>query len=392
MALNFDVNIESESEEDPFEDGNTVKNIQEHFRHEFTQVHQEATSLKRKYITHAANSNDFSKISIGIGNEMQVYDVTESGLNKYVGKNEFGQFEHPVSGLKFFHDDPNIVFASTSAGEIHMYDLRSFSRIHTFEDDSELIVKPVNCFDVNANDRLLCAGSDELNHNVYLMFFDIRERRFMGGYFESHQEEVTDVKFHPTDPDTLCSGSTDGLINIFDCKKEKEEDALQFSLNTEDSIAKLQWHYHDKLSCITNTNELLLYDANEHDLLKKWNRSSITEAIKRKSVIDCNLIDCYNYGTDEMLLLATSNYNKGECIRSVTFSENTLDPVGNFSGNSQIIRASLYNAKENLFFTFGEGAIISLWKESESAATNMNVSLKEDSSVKKKLKKKSNPY
>lgn len=58
-------------------------------------------------------------------------------------------------------------------------------------DDSELVVKPVSCFDVNANDRLICAGTDELNHNVYLLFFDIRERRLMGGFFESHQEEVT---------------------------------------------------------------------------------------------------------------------------------------------------------------------------------------------------------
>lgn len=264
--------------------------------------------------------------------------------------------------------------------------------ISCFVDDSELVVKPVNCFDVNCNSRIICAGSDELNHNVYLLFFDIRERRLMGGFFESHQEEITDVKFHPTDPDLVASGSTDGLINIFDCKKESEDDALKYCLNTGDSVSKLKWHWEDKLSCITNTNELHLYDVNEQDLLKKWDRSSITEAIKRKSVIDCNLIDCYNYGSDEMMFLATSNYNKGECLRSMKFNDKSIEPISNFSGNSQIIRASLFNEKENTFFTFGEGAIISIWKEGKGDDASSSGNLKEGSLIKKKLKKKSNPY
>lgn len=64
---------------------------------------------------------------------MQIYDITTSGLSKYVGKNDFGQFTHPVSGLSFFRNDPNMILASTIAGEIHLYDLRTFSKVHTFE-------------------------------------------------------------------------------------------------------------------------------------------------------------------------------------------------------------------------------------------------------------------
>lgn len=132
MSLDFDVSIESEVEEDPVVDTDSVTNVNEIFR-EFSQVHRESASLKRKYITHASAGSDFAKIVIGLGNEMQVYDITSSGLSKYVGKNDFGQFDHPVSGLSFFKDDNNIVLASTIAGEIHMYDLRTFSRVHTFE-------------------------------------------------------------------------------------------------------------------------------------------------------------------------------------------------------------------------------------------------------------------
>ena len=209
MSLNFDVSIESEQEEDPVEDGDTIKDISSVFHQHFTQNIQESASLKRKYISFAAADTNFSKIAIGMANEMQIYDVSSTGLIKNIAKGEKNIFDHPVSGISFFKEDPNTVLASTIAGEIHMFDLRTYSRVHTFEgdffcsfkkknnfilfiaDDTELVVKPVNCFDVNCNNRLICAGTDEISHNVYLLFFDIRERRTMGGFFESHQEEVT---------------------------------------------------------------------------------------------------------------------------------------------------------------------------------------------------------
>lgn len=202
----------------------------------------------------------------------------------------------------------------------------------------------------------------------------------------------SDVKFHPNDPDIVASGSIDGLINIFDCKKESEDDALKFCLNTEDSVGKLKWHHKNKLSCITNTNDLLLYDVNEQDLLKKWDRTAVTEAIKRKSMIDCHVVDCYNYGQEDMMFLGTSNYNKGECLRSMKFNKDLLEPIGNFTGNSQIIRTSLFNEKDNVFFTFGEGAIITIWKEEtdsvDTKSSKRSGDFKEDSTIKKKLKKK----
>jgi WD40 repeat protein len=132
----------------------------------------------------------------------------------------------------------------------------------------------------------------------------------IGGFFESHTEDVTSVKFHPTNADLMATGSTDGLINIFDISKESEDDSLNFCLNTEDSVGSLKWHPNDVLTCITNTNCLQIWDFNTQDLLKNWSRDAITETMQRKSVIDCNLIDCHDSG-DKMLALATSNYNKG---------------------------------------------------------------------------------
>lgn len=141
MSLDFDVIIESEAEEDPAEDGDTVKDLNDEFRQHFHQIHQESASLKKKYIKFASSTSDFSKIAIGLGNEMQVYDVnSNAGLSKYVGRNDFGQFDQNVSGVRFFNDDVNTLLVSTIVGEIHLYDLRTFSRIHTFEGEPLIFV------------------------------------------------------------------------------------------------------------------------------------------------------------------------------------------------------------------------------------------------------------
>jgi hypothetical protein len=133
MSLDFDVSIESEPEEDPFEDGDSVADVSSVFHQNFCQHLVESTSLKRKYISFASAADDFSKIGIGMANEMQIYDFSPTGLIKNVSKGEKNVFDHPVSGINFFNGDPNTVLVSTIAGEIHMYDLRTYSRVHTFE-------------------------------------------------------------------------------------------------------------------------------------------------------------------------------------------------------------------------------------------------------------------
>lgn len=144
MSLEFDVSLDSEEEENPVEDSDTVSNINEIFPQKFIIKIQECASLKKKYIQHAANTNDFAKIAIGLGSTLQVYDLTPTGLSKYVGKNDFGNFTHPVSGVKFFNNDPNMILAGTIAGEINLYDLRIFKKVHTFEGNkifNQVIIK-----------------------------------------------------------------------------------------------------------------------------------------------------------------------------------------------------------------------------------------------------------
>lgn len=111
-----------------------------------------------------------------------------------------------------------------------------------FTPDGKL--RPFSSFDISNDDRFAVAGSEHVGGDAFILFWDLRYNNgrmkekcnLLGGYWESHIDDVTALSFHPTKPDYLASGSTDGLINVFDLTKDSEELALKYSLNTESSV------------------------------------------------------------------------------------------------------------------------------------------------------------
>lgn len=51
-------------------------------------------------------------------------------------------------------------------------------------------------------------------------------------------DDITCLTFHPAKRNVLASGSTDGLMNMFDLIQSSEDLALTCSLNTESSVVR----------------------------------------------------------------------------------------------------------------------------------------------------------
>jgi WD40 repeat protein len=98
--------------------------------------------------------------------------------------------------------------------------------------------KPILQFDVSQHDQVICAGTELLEEDSYLLFWDIRSSKLLGAYWESHSDDVTAVRFHPSLTHSLATGSTDGLLNVFNLLEPSEDDALLYSLNTESSVVR----------------------------------------------------------------------------------------------------------------------------------------------------------
>lgn len=149
-----------------------------------------------------------------------------------------------ISGVRFLDESPNLLLVGSDNGLVRLFDLRTTGEQARFDhvpEEASRAPKHSVCFDRNCNSRVLCVGTERHQQTAYLLFYDIRKSSVMGAYFECHEDDVTSLKFHPENPDILCSGSVDGLINTYDLKQPDEDDALLNTINTESSVHKLSW-------------------------------------------------------------------------------------------------------------------------------------------------------
>lgn len=67
--------------------------------------------------------------------------------------------------------------------------------IHFFIlDVTDASPKPLSCFDVSCDGRFIVAGTDVLKDDAFLLFWDIRTTNLLGGYWDTHQDDITQVK------------------------------------------------------------------------------------------------------------------------------------------------------------------------------------------------------
>jgi len=72
-------------------------------------------------------------------------------------------------------------------------------------DDTDAELKPLSCFDVSCDGRFLVAGTEVFKDDAFLLFWDIRTTNLLGGYWDTHQEDITQVNILYMSVYTMCS-------------------------------------------------------------------------------------------------------------------------------------------------------------------------------------------
>ncbi|XP_017026992.1 WD repeat-containing protein 89 [Drosophila kikkawai] len=398
-----DVDLPSSEDEEEIVDEDTcnAQELADKFQIKYKPLDECGVSLQREYVLSLDADRGFSRIAAGLSSSaVQIFNMDDGG--KLANFSFLPATEKKVvstCGVKFLDDGPDNVLVGTTDGYVRLYDLRvkgELARFHYEKQSNEVPPAPKSftAFDRNANGRVICCGTDQHMSNVFLVFFDVRERRQMGVYCDSHEDDITSVRFHSQNPDLLTTGSIEGLINVFDIKQPDEDEALLNTVNTESSVARLRWHRNvydkDIISCITTTSDFKSYECEEGDEVHSFERPDVTAAIRRKNAANFNLINAHNQEDGEVFLLAGTNFNKGEILRSVNVSaKKELQPLANFQDNKQIVRDSLFDSKRGLLVTGGESGIVTVWSAESSGNAPSSDKLK---SKKEKKSRKKAPY
>ncbi|KAI9829992.1 MAG: ERAD-associated protein [Phylliscum demangeonii] len=164
-------------------------------------------------------------------------------------------------------------------------------------------------------------------------------------YNESHYDDVTEVslQFDPTRTSHLLSGSTDGLINIFNTYTSNEDDALRRTINHGSSVRRAGFLDGRDLFALSHDETFAVYhlsDADEDPAPTSF--GDLRDRFHCKYVVD--IVDSY---ADEG-----------------PFFDSRRSRLPNAHGED-IVRTVYLNARTETVFTAGEDGLVKAWRPAE---------------------------
>lgn len=120
---------------------------------------------------------------------------------------------------------------------------------------------------VACHEHFIAAGTDSAKEglgDVSVLIYDTRNASTpLRNYAESHTDTITQLAFNPDLPNVLLSGSTDGLVSVFDIEKQDEDDALMQVLNPRSAIHCCRFLRRDEVYALTTDEQLSLFKIGE---------------------------------------------------------------------------------------------------------------------------------
>lgn len=166
------------------------------------------------------------------------------------------------SGLSCLKALSNTGFATAGRdGLIRIWDSRAKQSAELSEPQGRPI-SALACYE-----HIIALGTESTKEglgDVSVLLFDTRKPTVpLRNYAESHTDSITQLAFHPSQPNVLLSGSTDGLVSLFDVTQADEEDALQQVLNPRSSVHCAGFLTQDQAYVLTTDEQLLIYPLTE---------------------------------------------------------------------------------------------------------------------------------
>ncbi|KAH9503522.1 WD repeat-containing protein 89 [Bulinus truncatus] len=268
-----------------------------------------------------------------------------------------------ITKVQFAKSEDHIIFSSSLDGTVRCWDTR-----HSPEKAAQIFNTPptlnaeILSMDTSHSDRLLCAGTEMVGKDSHLLFWDRRQTSLLGSYSESHQDDITQVCFQPGSDQYLASGSSDGLVCIFDLNETSEEDALQLTCNAVSFVSRIGWcgqQKTDYIYCVTNDGSFYVWNTTEGDACSTVCDVSTSVNGCVEYIVDC-IPEMTAIDDKHSAVLLTGEYRGN--LQLVSFSDQSPKRVVSLSpGHTAPVRCSYWDSKTKTLITGGEDSLVCLW-------------------------------
>lgn len=218
---------------------------------------------------------------------------------------------------------------------------------------------------IACHEHIVAAGTESTKEglgDVSVLLYDTRNPAApIRSYGESHTDTITQLAFHPEQPNILLSGSTDGLVSIFDANQAEEEDAIQQVFNPRSAVHCAGFLNSKKVYVVTTDEQFSIYSLGDLD------QSSNDDVIDHGDVrekLDCMyVVDIVNHPSKPAMIYG-HNVNQ-------TLSIAPLDTANSWSfgkpvdlpgaHGEEVVRDVLLLPGSVTAFTCGEDGHVRAW-------------------------------
>ncbi|KAL4656342.1 serine/threonine-protein phosphatase 2A 56 kDa regulatory subunit epsilon isoform isoform X1 [Arapaima gigas] len=341
---------------------------------------------------HAGTASGDGLVAVCCSNHL----VQLHSLHNLALRDEFHGHTGSLCGVRFAHSSPGLLFSGSADGTLRCWDTRSpgSQAVQVFQSSPSYTLCS---FDISCRDVVLCAGTEQQGDDSFLLFWDARMTKgsaggLLGVYSESHSDDITQVRFHPQDPDRLASGSTDGLVNVFDLSRGSEEEALLATCNSDSTVSSVCWagKEHERLLCLSHDEGLHLWDLGQLDTEEPLTVLSVPDARGSVALPDGAALDYFVGGAwleAEEKLLVMGGTSGGE-LHLLSCTDQGLQLLKSLpGGHSATVRCFLWDSVGGVLITGGEDAQLLQWKSgAEELSTGKRSTLKSVSALQLKTR------
>lgn len=292
-----------------------------------------------------------------------------------------------LTGLRAYDEN---VFAVSGSNGVNLYDLRtgSNSSVASFVSASAVSLL---CLDVK--DHKLAAGSELVGSDASVLLWDLRSKKSIVSYLDSHNDDVTEISFHPTQSNALLSGSTDGLINIFNTDITDEDDAVYQAINHEASIHRAGFLSDKRIFGLSHMETLSVYQWADPD--ENVEEPKPNEFGDLRQRLGCEYVSDIIVGAaNSASYIATGSNNETQNFKLIPFANEAIsssDSWINLVGahGEEVVRSVVIGNSPLGVLTGGEDGIVKYWNAGiDQAATEDPWTTVEKKEKKSKDKKK----
>lgn len=314
---------------------------------------------------------------ISSDNSLRIFDVKSLDL---VPDGVFESVHSSVTAIAKFASSAYFPLLLTSGrdGFVRGWDTRSGSKAIELATPKG---EPLSALACDAGLHAVIAGT-ELERDgpgdVNVYGWDLRvQDKVMLNYAESHNDSITELGFLPTNGKNvgiIFSGSTDGLINIYNSSESDEDEAVLQVINHKSAV-----HHAglvgDDIYALGTDETLSFYRQQISEVELEVPQPVHLGDVRER--LDCNyVIGVAQTWNPEASILAAGNYSEhprvdlvplvknGSAI-SLEWTPNLNERIRLAGGHGQeVVRDVLVLPSQSVVFTCGEDGMVRAWKES----------------------------